>query len=100
MTSSEQSKLVNFCSGRTRLPSAASDYPMNFKLTAFRDVEHPDNFLPHSQTCFFSLGLPKYSSTQVMLEKLRYAISHAELMDADFVVRGPAAGGWENVSSS
>lgn len=96
LTPSEQSKLINFCSGRTRLPSSASDFPMNFKLTApLREYENPDEVLPHSQTCFFSLSLPKYSSTEVTLEKLRYAISNAELMDADFMVRNAA--GWENI---
>ena len=76
MTPSEQSKLINFCSGRTRLPSSASEFPMNFKLTApFREYDNPDDVLPHSQTCFFSLSLPKYTSTEITLEKLKYAIS-------------------------
>ena len=35
-------------------------------------------------------------TAQVCLEKLRYAIRHTELMDADFIDRR-ATSGWENV---
>ena len=97
MTPTEQAKLINFCSGRTRLPSTANEYPMNFRLTPpIKQYQDADNHLPHSQTCFFSLSLPKYSSTEITLEKLLYAISNTELMDADFAVRNAA--GWENIN--
>ena len=68
MSSAELSQLINFCSGRARLPASAADFPMNFKLTAPppRSESNPDDYLPIAQTCFFSLSLPKYSSTAVM----------------------------------
>ena len=56
----------------------------------------PDAYFPLSQTCFFSLALPRYSSVDICAEKLRYAITHAHLMDADFLLR--QADGWEAMS--
>jgi hypothetical protein len=90
-------QFINFCSGRSRLPATAADFPMTFKLTAPqpRAEEKPDEYLPVAQTCFFSLALPRYSGKEVMREKLLYAIKNAELMDADFVMRD--AGGWEGI---
>lgn len=98
LDSSERSQLINFCSGRSRLPAAASDFHMSFKLTAPppRAEKDPDEYLPIARTCFFSLSLPKYSSVEVCLQKLKYAIKHTELMDADFIDRR-ATSGWENV---
>jgi len=97
MRPQDLSQLVNFCSGRLRLPSSAADFPMPFKLTLPppKSSENPDDYLPIAQTCFFSLSLPKYSSTTVCLNKLVYAIWNTNLMDADFAMRD--APGWENV---
>ena len=69
MPSEEQSQLINFCSGRSRLPAAVSDYPMSFKLTAPppRSKARPDDYLPIAQTCFFSLSIPEYTSLEVSL---------------------------------
>ncbi len=39
--------------------------------------------LPTSQTCFFQLRLPNYTSMEVMAEKLRYAIRHCRSIDMD-----------------
>lgn len=96
MDSEDRAAFVNFCSGRSRLPGSAAEFAMNFKLTApHRDYDEPDNYLPIAQTCFFSLALPKYSSMEVCLAKLRYAIKNADLMDADYLVR--SADGWEHL---
>ncbi len=67
---------------------------MTFKLTAPqpRSEETPDAYLPVAQTCFFSLSLPKYTRKEVLKEKLLYAIRNADLMDADFLVRGETTG--------
>ena len=71
MGQKDLSQLVNFCSGRLRLPSSAADFPMAFKLTLPppKSTEHPDDYLPIAQTCFFSLSLPRYSSTAVSKEE-------------------------------
>ena len=44
----------------------------------------PDTFLPKAHTCFFSLNLPRYSSEELMAERLRYAMYNCIEMDADF----------------
>jgi len=90
----ERTKFINFCSGRSRLPASAAAYPMPFKLLSPnpRTLNDPDSYLPIAQTCFFSLSLPKYTSLDVMLAKLRYAVNNTELMDADVLLR--RADGW------
>ena len=67
MSKEEQSQLINFCSGRSRLPAAAADFSLSFKLTAPppRSKACPDNYLPIAQTCFFSLSLPEYTDIEV-----------------------------------
>ena len=39
--------------------------------------------LPTSQTCFFQLRLPPYSSKAMMAERLRYAIQNCRSIDMD-----------------
>ncbi|CAM9477663.1 unnamed protein product, partial [Heterosigma akashiwo] len=97
MDEPDRQAFVNFCWGKSRLPASAADFSMHFKLTAPppKARENPDLYHPIAQTCFFSLALPEYSSKEVCLEKLRYAIHNSDLMDADFVMRN--ADGWEGV---
>lgn len=97
MSTGEKSKFINFCSGRSRLPTSASDFDMNFKLIGPPPLSenNPDEYLPVAQTCFFSLSLPKYTCYEVCQQKLIYAISNTQLIDADFNVRN--ANGWENI---
>jgi hypothetical protein len=67
MSQEERSKLINFCSGRSRLPASVDEFPMSFKLTAPppRSKTNPDDYLPIAQTCFFSLSLPEYTNLEV-----------------------------------
>jgi len=44
---------------------------------------YPDKTLPKSDTCFFNLMLPAYSSKEIMKEKLIYAVTSCSSMDAD-----------------
>jgi HECT-domain (ubiquitin-transferase) len=69
MSVAEQSQLINFCSGRSRLPASAADFPMSFKLTAPppRSKARPDDYLPIAQTCFFSLSIPEYTNIEVII---------------------------------
>ncbi len=39
--------------------------------------------LPTSQTCFFQLRLPPYSSQEVMADRMRYAINNCRSIDMD-----------------
>jgi other hect domain ubiquitin protein ligase E3 len=42
-----------------------------------------DAVLPRSDTCFFNLELPNYSSQDVMMQKLLYAITSDSSMNGD-----------------
>ncbi|UIZ29691.1 hypothetical protein KXD40_002911 [Peronospora effusa] len=95
MTSEERTSFLRFVWARSRMPNSAKDFPMNFKLQAAHDpgaVGHPDQYLPHAQTCFFALRLPTYTSKEVLRTKLLYAIQNSPNMDAD--VRLHNAEGW------
>ena len=39
--------------------------------------------MPTSQTCFFQLRLPTYSSQEVLADRLRYAINNCRSIDMD-----------------
>ena len=69
---------------------------MQPQLTAISALKS-DGYFPVASTCFFSLALPKYTCAAACAAKLKYAIKHAHLMDADFLLRH--ADGWEAVRS-
>ena len=52
---------------------------------------NPDNYLPVSHTCFFSVELPRYSSAAVMRSRLLYACAEGVAIDADHAERDAAA---------
>ncbi|ESP05641.1 hypothetical protein LOTGIDRAFT_181433 [Lottia gigantea] len=79
-TNDERIQFLRFISGRTRLPTNPADISQRFQImTSDRGL----NSLPTSQTCFFQLRLPMYSSQEVLAEKLRYAINHCRSIDMD-----------------
>ncbi|XP_076465936.1 putative E3 ubiquitin-protein ligase HERC1 isoform X3 [Babylonia areolata] len=79
-TNEERIQFLRFISGRTRLPSNPADITQRFQImTSDRGMDS----LPTSQTCFFQLRLPMYSSVEVMAERLRYAINHCRSIDMD-----------------
>ncbi|RHY28374.1 hypothetical protein DYB32_006025 [Aphanomyces invadans] len=91
----ERTLFLLFVWARSRMPNSAKDFPMNFKIQAPHDQgarSHPDQYLPHAQTCFFSLSLPAYSTKEILKAKLLYAIQNSPNMDAD--VRLHNAEGW------
>ena len=92
----EKSALLRFTWGRSRLPLCAADFPQRFKLQSF-NKRPPDSYYPVAHTCFFSLELPKYSTIELMRDKLRYAIFNCEAIDGDDTLSGDAiaAMGWE-----
>jgi hypothetical protein len=94
MDDEDRTLFLRFVWARSRMPASAQDLPMNFKLQAAAAPSKgkADDYLPHAQTCFFSLSLPSYSSRDVLREKLLYAISNSPNMDAD--VRLHNAEGW------
>uniref|UniRef100_I2CP01 E3 ubiquitin-protein ligase HERC2 n=1 Tax=Nannochloropsis gaditana (strain CCMP526) TaxID=1093141 RepID=I2CP01_NANGC len=94
MQAEERTDFLRFAWARSRMPASAKDFPMNFRLQGPQGgaKEKPDDYLPHAQTCFFSLSLPQYSSKEILREKLLLAISNSPNMDAD--VRLHTAEGW------
>ncbi|KAF0693119.1 Aste57867_15865 [Aphanomyces stellatus] len=95
MSADERTLFLRFVWARSRMPNSAKDFPMNFKIQAPHDQgarSQPDQYLPHAQTCFFSLSLPTYSTKDILREKLLYAIENSPNMDAD--VRLHNAEGW------
>lgn len=94
MTDEERTSFLRFVWARSRMPASAQDLLMNFKLQSMKGEaeSHPDDYLPHAQTCFFSLGLPPYTNKETLKQKLLYAINNSPNMDAD--VRLHNAEGW------
>ncbi|EAN95470.1 hypothetical protein, conserved [Trypanosoma cruzi] len=104
----ERALFMRFVSGRERLPSGvrlklmpdANSRPLrretsqnsgahsndgNGGVKALVDT-FDDNRLPHASTCFYWLSIPRYSSVEVMRERLLFAIQQCLDIDADFVV--------------
>ena len=82
-TEEEKSLYLKFVSGRTRLPDARS---INFvhKIQKL-NKRNPDDYMPTSTTCYFTLNLPEYSTYEILRDKLRYVIHNCNSIDADFV---------------
>ncbi|XP_067667414.1 probable E3 ubiquitin-protein ligase HERC1 [Haliotis asinina] len=79
-TNEERIQFLRFISGRSRLPTNPADITQRFQImTSDRGVDS----LPTSQTCFFQLRLPVYSSKEMLAEKLRYAINNCRSIDMD-----------------
>uniref|UniRef100_A0A6B2L8M4 HECT domain-containing protein n=1 Tax=Arcella intermedia TaxID=1963864 RepID=A0A6B2L8M4_9EUKA len=76
-------QFLQFVWARTRIP--ASGLSMNLKIQRSRK-DFPDHFLPTTQTCFFSISLPTYSSIEVTRKQLLYAITHCADMDNDILL--------------
>ena len=47
-----------------------------------------------AHACFFSLHLPRYSSDEVMRERLLYAIENCTALDADYRADDTLAAAW------
>jgi len=89
MDPAQRARFVNFVCARSSLPASADDFPMSFKIVQPKPEARadPDSHLPSSQVCFFTLGLPFYSSQEVCSRKLLYAVDNATTMDDDFLNR-------------
>ncbi|XP_064390094.1 probable E3 ubiquitin-protein ligase HERC1 isoform X2 [Halichondria panicea] len=86
-TNDERVLFLRFVSGRSRLPVKVSEINQRFQISVQRQVN--DHSLPTSQTCFFQLRLPSYTSQDILAERLRYAITHCRSIDMDtYMLRG------------
>ena len=79
----EKSLYLKFVSGRARLPDIRGINYLH-KIQKL-NKRNPDNYMPTSTTCYFTLSLPPYSSYEILRDKLRYAIHNCSSIDADFV---------------
>lgn len=81
----EKSAFLRFTWGRSRLPLSKEGFSRKLKIEAFtprgRSTATQDESLPVSHTCFFSLELPKYSTIEILREKLTYAITNCVAID-------------------
>lgn len=112
--------------GRSRLPTHAADFTQDFKIAGLpKAVGRADMYLPIAHTCrsclllsiplpvshsqlmmllysgFFSIDLPAYTSRDVMRDKLLYAITHCQSIDADNTTVAQRAGqgiNWTNTT--
>jgi hypothetical protein len=78
----ERASYLRFVWGRSRLPLTSKDFPMKHRIEIMHH-NNPDIALPTSHTCFFSLEIPKYSSYEILHDKLKYAITHCQAIDTD-----------------
>jgi len=93
----EKSAFLRFVWARPTLPPKGVPFPQKLKVQSAvgDDVQlKPDQYLPRAHTCFFSVNLPRYSTKELMAEKLRYAISNCTEMDADFRLTDSEISGW------
>jgi other hect domain ubiquitin protein ligase E3 len=77
-SASDRAKFLQFGWARSRLPALIEDeseltYRMQLSIL---HIDHDNQALPTSETCFFNVNLPHYSSYQVLREKLLFAITH------------------------
>ena len=78
----EQALYLRFVWGRSRLPLSSKEFTKKHRIDNI-NLTNPDSFLPTAHTCFFSIDLPRYSSYEIMRDKLRYAFTHCTAIDTD-----------------
>ncbi|KAA6377547.1 MAG: putative E3 ubiquitin-protein ligase HERC1 [Streblomastix strix] len=99
MTSKQRQLFLRFVTGRSRmshLPQStdhshpiSSDLQLKVDLMGMRGSRGSwDQILPASHTCYQSLELPQYSSADIILERIVYAITNCVSIDTDFDVHG------------
>lgn len=87
-TPEDRTQFLRFVWGRERMSTAEenSTFTIGPHLKA-KESGNPDQYLPCSHTCFFSLDLPAYSSREIMKSKLNLAIKCISI-DADMTAEG------------
>ncbi|EDO07485.1 HECT/ubiquitin-transferase domain containing protein [Babesia bovis T2Bo] len=74
---------LRFVSGRSRLPQSQIEWNMYVEYDQIRDNEDCDQRLPTAATCSFRLLVPRYSSTDILFQRLSYAVQHCMAIDLD-----------------
>jgi other hect domain ubiquitin protein ligase E3 len=86
----ERRRFIKFAWAQERLPSTDEEFKQGghtirllIKEKAVEAGKSADHIFPKADTCFFNLELPRYSSLEVMREKLGIVINLSSSMDAD-----------------
>jgi len=87
MDEHEKRLFIRFCWAQERLPLDDAEFVRTHTRflikPPIKQYDNPDQALPRSDTCFFNLELPPYSSLAVMRSRLHYAIHADTTMNAD-----------------
>lgn len=83
MDPEDQARYLKFTWGRSRLPQKGAAFSYQHKIAGFGGPGNPDQALPLSHSCFFTLDLPRYSSAAILRDKLTLAIRECVLIDMD-----------------
>ena len=81
-TAEERASYLRFVWGRSRLPLTSKDFNMQHRISILNHG-NPNVALPTSHTCFFSIDIPRYTSYDILKNKLKYAITHCQAIDTD-----------------
>eukprot|EP00742_Colponemidia_sp_Colp-10_P007630 GILJ01008224.1.p1 GENE.GILJ01008224.1~~GILJ01008224.1.p1 ORF type:complete len:2318 (+),score=345.48 GILJ01008224.1:234-6956(+) len=84
-TPEERSLYLRFVWGRARLPISDVEFSKQHKIQRY-ECSSPDDYLPIAHTCFFSIELPRYSTFDILKNKLLFAITHCQAIDTDHTV--------------
>ena len=101
----ERRQFLRFAWGRERLPQEKDfledmkifpnlRYVVRYNLMTYVTDPNcnlrpnPDNQLPHAETCFFNVSLPKYTSEEVLRARLLMAITSTQAMDGETHLAG------------
>lgn len=77
MSEEDKLKFIVFCWGQERLPANDEEFKISktrFMIKPSINQSYGDGALPRANTCFFNFELPKYSSKEILREKLLLAI--------------------------
>ena len=96
-SSHERSLFLKFVWGRSRVGarsvtadgSAGEDAPQ--MEVRKMPCDRPDETLPTSHTCFFRLELPEYTTYEICHAKLKYAVTHCNVIDTDYTAHAIAS---------
>ena len=89
---------LRFTWGRSRLPLTEAGFTQRLKIQCLSKGP-ADRYLPVSHTCFFSVELPRYSTREILRDRLLYAVHNCSAIDGDDTSVGirAAAMGWEDM---